>query len=346
MTINEDVNNQNCHEQFFNVEEEHNKTTNFVWPNLYYEKYSCDQTYTPYDFDWVFIAYKEECADQNFVLLKKQIPFAKQVRGVKGFHTAHQKAAELAETEWFFTVDGDARVFDSWLQSAQIVLLKNPGAICWKAINPITDTAYGNGGVKLWHKTFLEQLKSHEEATSESKLKIDFCYDENYKHVGEIAGTTDPLHSSKSSFCAGFREGVKLLIENTQPLNFDQSKTEWPRENRINWTIWCNLTLSEKNPFQSWGSFGARFSSLKMLLHENWKKEEINDLDDLYSIHKRMEQKYGEPLSKKWLKQFESMGLMLEKITGIAMPTVIDEKQKKLFKSFCQDIFNSRRRRG
>ena len=59
------------------------------------------------DLDFVFISFREPNKEQNWADLKNKVPWAKRVDGVVGFDSAHKAAAELAETDFFISIDGD-----------------------------------------------------------------------------------------------------------------------------------------------------------------------------------------------------------------------------------------------
>ena len=59
-------------------------------------------------FDVVMLTTLNINADENFENLKKVIPVAKRVDGVKGIPNAHKQAAMLADTSMVYVVDGDA----------------------------------------------------------------------------------------------------------------------------------------------------------------------------------------------------------------------------------------------
>ena len=69
------------------------------------------------DMDFVFLSVDEPNAEKNFADLKRKIPWAKRVHGVKGFDTAHKKAAEISTSDRFITVDADTQVHDSFLDA-------------------------------------------------------------------------------------------------------------------------------------------------------------------------------------------------------------------------------------
>ncbi|MCS7316709.1 MAG: hypothetical protein NZZ41_00095 [Candidatus Dojkabacteria bacterium] len=296
----------------------------------------------PLDFDFIFLSYRESCADKNFLDLKKKVPHAKRVHGVKGFSAAHKKAASIANTEWFFTVDADSIIYEDWIKNSTVKVPSFDGCVCWKAYNPILFSSYGNGGLKLWNKKFLEELRSHEDVDEKNKhLKIDFCYDNRYIHINQLAGETDPFHSSQASFSSGFREGLKLIKD----ARFDTKNDvhSLPKENKAAWIKWTNLTLLLDRRFSSWGSFGARFSTLNLLTIKNYKETFINQIDDLYSLQEKLEKEFGKPFSKKWLEYYEYMGKCIENITGIRMCTIIRDSRSS---SFLEDFLNFYKKEG
>ena len=68
-------------------------------------------------YDIIFISYNEPNAEQNYSNLYGRFNYTgtlgakvKRVDGVKGIHQAHVKAAEIANTNYFYVVDGDAVV--------------------------------------------------------------------------------------------------------------------------------------------------------------------------------------------------------------------------------------------
>ena len=67
------------------------------------------------DLDFVYISYMEPNKEQNWADLKNKVPWAKRVDGVKGFDSAHKAAAEIAETDFFISVDGDNIIDERFL---------------------------------------------------------------------------------------------------------------------------------------------------------------------------------------------------------------------------------------
>jgi len=65
--------------------------------------------------DIIFLSYDEPNAEKNYADLCQKIPWAKRVHGVKGSDAAHKACADLSDTEYFITVDGDNQVKPEFL---------------------------------------------------------------------------------------------------------------------------------------------------------------------------------------------------------------------------------------
>ena len=67
------------------------------------------------DLDFVYISFKEPNKEENWADLKNKVPWAKRVDGVVGFDNAHKAAADIAETDFFISVDGDNIIDEKFL---------------------------------------------------------------------------------------------------------------------------------------------------------------------------------------------------------------------------------------
>ena len=67
------------------------------------------------DLDFVYISYAEPNKEENWADLKNKVPWAKRVDGVVGFDSAHKAAADIAETDFFISVDGDNIIDEKFL---------------------------------------------------------------------------------------------------------------------------------------------------------------------------------------------------------------------------------------
>ena len=72
------------------------------------------------DLDFVYISFKEPNREQNWADLKNKVPWAKRVDGVVGFDNAHKAAANMAETDFFISVDGDNTIDEIIIASKKL----------------------------------------------------------------------------------------------------------------------------------------------------------------------------------------------------------------------------------
>ena len=192
------------------------------------------------NYDIVFISYNEPNADENYQKLLARFPFVKRVHGVKGIHQAHIAAAEVATTEMFYVVDGDALIVDSFLFNYSVPIYERSHVHVWRSKNPINDLEYGYGGVKLLprEKTLNMDVTSTDMTTSISN---------NFKLIETVSNittfNTDPFNTWKSAF----RECVKL---SSQVIARQDSKESQQRLEK-----WC--VLNENVPYGYYGYLGA-----------------------------------------------------------------------------------------
>jgi hypothetical protein len=191
-------------------------------------------------YDIVFISYNEPTANENFENLKSRFPRAKRVHGVKGIHNAHIRAAELAETEMFWVVDGDAIITDNFDFTHVVSRYELNTVQVWRSQNPINNLIYGYGGVKLLPKTLTLNMdvNSTDMTTSISdqfKIQVD---------VSNItAFNTDPFNTWKSAF----RECVKLASQSIVRQDTD--------ETIVRLDTWCSTGADQ--PFGEYAIRGA-----------------------------------------------------------------------------------------
>ena len=158
--------------------------------------------------DIVFISYQEPNAGQNFDDLFNRFNSVrvfgnrvKRVHGIKGIHNAHIAAATLATTNYFYVVDGDAKVaqgfkFAHTTEEEDIVHV-------WHGCNPINDLSYGYGGVKLLPTTLTRNMTT---TTNDMTTSISSKFNVINTVSNITAFNTDPFSTWRSAF----RECVKL----------------------------------------------------------------------------------------------------------------------------------------
>jgi hypothetical protein len=174
-------------------------------------------------YDIVFISYNESNADKNYKNLLVIAPWAQRVHGVKGIHNAHVKAAEIARTDMFWIVDGDATIVNGFDFFHPLDEWELNTVHVWRSKNPINDLCYGYGGVKLFPKelTMKMDTNSTDMTTSISK---DFKIHDDIANITSF--NTDPYSTWKSAF----RECSKLAsktIKGQQDQETDNRLQVW-----------------------------------------------------------------------------------------------------------------------
>ena len=163
------------------------------------------------EYDFIFISYDEPSAEENWAKLRLEIPWAKRVHHVKGFDAAHKAAAELAETSYFITMDGDNILADKIMDyTPEQHMLERGNIISLASKNNINGMVYGNGGLKLWPRQFVTDMNTHE--NHNGRNVVDFCWDNNYKQRNVLSSETVQNGSEFQAFRSGFREGVKMSL--------------------------------------------------------------------------------------------------------------------------------------
>lgn len=162
----------------------------------------------------VFISYDEPNSDENFALLQNEVAGALRVHGVKGFDAAHRRAGKIAQSSYVITVDGDNRPLEPGFFKRRLKFTPTDlsAVISFNARLPHNGLIYGNGGVKIWPRSLLRTLRSHE-AAHDRGLKVDFAWRIPYVQAHGTPSESVVTASPYQAFRAGFREGVRLCVE-------------------------------------------------------------------------------------------------------------------------------------
>lgn len=163
------------------------------------------------ELDIVFLSYDEPNADKHYANLCNKLPWAKRVHGVKGSDAAHKAAAAKSDTEWVITVDADNIVNPKFFNLD--IDTSNPKiqVYSWLGKNNLNGLLYGNGGLKIWKRDFILNMKTHE-ASDSDRAQVDFCWEDGYRQFKECYSETDITGSPFQAWRAGFREGVKMTL--------------------------------------------------------------------------------------------------------------------------------------
>jgi len=218
------------------------------------------------DLDTVFLTYNEPNKEEYWVQLKNIIPWAKRVDGVKGSDAAHKACAEASNTDRFIVIDGDNIPDESFFNETLDLSAQDydKAQFRWRARNSINGLMYGNGGISSWTKDFVKNMKTHEASTGNDKTDVEFCFDPMYWAMHDCFSTTYPNQSEFTAWRAGFREGVKMCLnEGTKP-SLGDFKIDVHRRNMDNLSIWHNIGSDVE--YGCYAMLGARMVTVKTML--------------------------------------------------------------------------------
>ena len=244
------------------------------------------------DQDIVFLSYDEPNAEKNYADLCRKLPWAKRVHGVEGSDAAHKACADISETEYFVTIDGDNIIDTEFLQQEidiEQLGLTPDHVFSWCGNVHVNGLQYGNGGLKLWTRKFVNNMKTHENSNADdTKGLVEFCFDEKYYQFNDSYSISYTNASPFQAWRAGFREGVKMSL-NEGAKHVDVKNIWWQNLDRLR--IWCSIGADVENG--NWSMLGARMGCYMTMctdwdytnvrdfkyLTDYWKDEKVADLD-------------------------------------------------------------------
>ncbi len=235
------------------------------------------------DLDFVYISFKEPNKEQNWADLKNKVPWAKRVDGVVGFDNAHKAAADIAETDFFISVDGDNIIDEKFLLETMDWTKTNKKAVHrWRARNNINGLVYGNGGLVGWDKQTCVEMKTHENADTEEN-QIDFCWGVPHENLHNCYSTTVINSSEEQAFVAGYREGVKMSTNKGKPIPAQDFQKMWPTNLRI-LSTWC--TIGADVELGKYAMLGARMGCFNTVIEAGNDHFKIRDLENMELYYK------------------------------------------------------------
>lgn len=179
-------------------------------------KYNNQYTLQDITYDIFFLSYNEPNSWDNWQILSNRFPQAKRVYGESNIYLSHKACAEQATSDYFWVVDGDNEVlesfdFDYFVEDYDFDLVH-----IWHSRNEINDLEYGNGAIKLLPKMLFDVTKDGVDITTSlsNKLKI----------VPTVASINRFASSPWNAWRSGFREAAKLasstIARSNQEENF------------------------------------------------------------------------------------------------------------------------------
>lgn len=233
------------------------------------------------ELDIIFLSYDEPNADLNYADLCSKVPWAKRIHGVKGSDAAHKAAAELSETEWFVSVDADNIVDPNFFDLELEFNAKEIQVYSWLGKNLINGLTYGNGGLKIWNKQFVLDMKTHESA-EDPRANVDFCWEAGYKQYKQIYSEVVINKTILQAWRAGFREGVKMTLNDGLKVDPEKinEKIWWHNLHRLK--IWSTVGSHVDNG--RFAILGARQGTY-MTNCTDWDFVKVRDFDYLNDLY-------------------------------------------------------------
>jgi len=282
------------------------------------------------DLDFVYISYYEPNKEENWADLKSKVPWAKRVDGVKGFDNAHKAAAEVAETDFFISVDGDNIIDENFLLQTLDWTKTNPKAVHrWRARNNVNDLVYGNGGLVGWPRETCLQMKTHENA-KQKEAEIDFCWTVPHENLHNCYSTTVINAIPQQAWIAGYREGVKMSLDQGKHIPPQNFMRVIHGSNLRILTTW--MTVGADVEYGKYAMLGARMGCYSTSVDSNeWIQ--ISNLDKMADLFANalVEDKVDEDL--------EVYGNSIRQRLDIPCAD-FDEHQSKFFKFVMPRPFN------
>lgn len=161
------------------------------------------------ELDIFFLSNGESYADENFEKIQRSYPRVKRIDRVKGIDNAHLKAAKESTTPYFFIIDADCELLNSFdLDNFFPNTLDN--VYIWRAKNEYTGDTYGYGGVKCFSKKIIDIYKKNKENGSSMYDFTNYVSGGKLKVMPNISNNTRFAIDGYSAWKAAFREAVKL----------------------------------------------------------------------------------------------------------------------------------------
>jgi len=290
------------------------------------------------DLDCIYLSYDEPKKEEFWLKIKNEIcPYAKRVDGVKGSDAAHKAAAELSNTERFILIDGDNMPDEEFFNIQLDFRDKDPtyhkAQFRWKANNIINGLQYGNGGMSSWTKEYVMNMKTHETSDGNKATQVDFCMEAQnnlYWAMNDCYSTTYPNQTPFQAWRAGFREGVKMILNQGALPSIDEFKEVVSSRNLNNLTIWHNVGTDVENGI--WAIAGSRIGTHMSLLTD-WDYRNVMWFDNFPIIWEKY--KDVDPF-----KLAEETGEQLKNKLGLPICTLTPDQSKFFKRHYLADKHN------
>jgi hypothetical protein len=235
------------------------------------------------DLDCVYLTYDEPNKEENWVKIKNMVPWAVRVDGVKGSDAAHKAAADASGTDRFVLIDGDNIPDPEFFNLTLDINDADSGCVYrWRAKNYINGLMYGNGGMSVWSKEFVYNMRTHEASDGAAENDVEFCFYPNYHAMYDCYSTTYPNGSPFQAWRAGFREGVKMCLNKGARPTITEFQNWVHHRNLDHLTIWHNVGRDVDNGI--WSIIGSRMGTYMTMITPTWDYKQVQSFDALEEL--------------------------------------------------------------
>jgi hypothetical protein len=175
-----------------------------------------------------------------------------------------------------------------------------------------------------WTKTYVENMTTHEHTDGSEATQVDFMMnsaDSLYWAMYDCYSTTYPNKSAFQAWRAGFREGVKMVLDRGALITVDEFKIKVADKNLNNLTIWQNVGLDAENG--DWAIYGARLGTYMTMLTD-FEHTDIQWFDNYPAM-------WEQYMNSDPIASAKEIGEELKAKLGLPM-NMLDEEQSKFFK--------------
>lgn len=278
------------------------------------------------DLDCIYLSYDEPQKEEFWIKIRNMVPWAKRVDRVKGSDAAHKAAADASDTERFILIDGDnlpdSKFFNLTLEFPDQHW--EQAVLRYRARNHINGLMYGNGGISCWTRTFVHNMQTHENSDGSDHTNVEFCFDPLYWAMHDCYSTTYPNGSAYHAWRAGFREGVKMCLDQGRKPSVSEFRDRVHQRNLDHLTIWQNVGRDVE--YGNFAILGARQGTYMTMLTD-WDHTQVQWFDALENIYREK----ALPLEGDIESEIKQIGSRLE--TQLDLPMLqIDTLNSAFFK--------------
>ena len=285
------------------------------------------------DLDCIYLSYDEPEKEQYWIRIRNMVPWAKRVDGVLGSDAAHKAAALASDTERFILIDGDNIPDPAFFnQTLDFPTPEHEQAVFrWRARNHVNGLMYGNGGLSSWTREYVMNMKTHENTDGRDETVVEFCFDPLYWAMHDCYSTTYPNQSPFHAWRAGFREGVKMCLNQGAKPTIQDFKQRVHQRNLDNLTIWHNVGADAENGM--WCIAGSRMGTYMTML-TNADHIMVQDFERLRELWDTVKDSDPRLLANRVA---EELG------TALDLPlAMLEAEQSRFFKHHYKSNFNNR----